>query len=109
MGSTIIGSSPFARHGRLLAGQRPIECQLRRAGPAGPRLHLFLVSQAKSLDTREDGSRAQIAKWERLQPMGFGRCRMSVLADASGDSLRAFLVDNVEPGATVITEGWPPY
>jgi transposase-like protein len=46
---------------------------------------------------------------ERLQPMGFGRCRMAVLADASGDSLRAFLVDNVEPGATVITDGWPPY
>jgi len=46
---------------------------------------------------------------ERLQPMGFGRCRMAVLADASGDSLRALLVDNVEPGATVITDGWPPY
>ena len=41
--------------------------------------------------------------------MGFGRCRMAVLADASGDSLRAFLVDNVEPGARVITDGWPPY
>jgi hypothetical protein len=59
---------------------------------------------------RAKGKKALVAiAVERLQPMGFGRCRMAVLADASGDSLRAFLVDNVEPGATVITEGWPPY
>jgi transposase-like protein len=46
---------------------------------------------------------------ERLDPRGFGRCRMAPLLDASGDSLRAFLVDNVEPGASVITDGWPAY
>jgi transposase-like protein len=46
---------------------------------------------------------------ERTQPMGFGRCRMAPLVDASGDSLRAFLTDNVEPGATVITDGWQSY
>jgi transposase-like protein len=46
---------------------------------------------------------------ERLDPRGFGRCRMAPLVDASGDSLRAFLADNVEPGATVITDGWQAY
>jgi transposase-like protein len=46
---------------------------------------------------------------ERIEPRGFGRCRMVALADASAESLRAFLVDNVEPGATVITDGWQPY
>jgi transposase-like protein len=46
---------------------------------------------------------------ERTQPTGFGRCRMAPLVDASGDSLRAFLTDNVEPGATVITDGWQSY
>lgn len=46
---------------------------------------------------------------ERVAPKGFGRCRMAVLADASGDSLRAFLLDCVEDGATVITDGWPSY
>jgi transposase-like protein len=46
---------------------------------------------------------------ERIEPKGFGRCRMAVLADASANSLRAFLTDNVEPGATVITDGWGPY
>jgi len=46
---------------------------------------------------------------ERTQPKGFGRCRMAPLLDASADSLRAFLADNVEPGARVITDGWRPY
>jgi transposase-like protein len=46
---------------------------------------------------------------ERLQPRGFGRCRMAPLPDASGDSLRALLTDNVEPGARVITDGWQSY
>ena len=38
---------------------------------------------------------------ERLEPKGFGRCRMVPLPDASGDSLRAFLLDNVNEGAKV--------
>jgi transposase-like protein/rubredoxin len=46
---------------------------------------------------------------ERVEPRGFGRCRMAPLADASAESLRAFLVDNVEPGARVVTDGWQPY
>lgn len=46
---------------------------------------------------------------ERHQPKGFGRCRMAILPDASAVSLRAFLVDHVEEGATVITDGWASY
>lgn len=46
---------------------------------------------------------------ERREPKGFGRCRMALLADASTDSLRAFLADHVEEGSTVITDGWQPY
>ena len=46
---------------------------------------------------------------ERIEPKGFGRCRMAPLADASAASIRAFLVDNVQEGATVITDGWGPY
>jgi transposase-like protein len=38
-----------------------------------------------------------------------GRCRMAVLPDAKTDTLRAFLTDHVEEGATVITDGWQPY
>ena len=46
---------------------------------------------------------------ERTEPKGFGRCRLAPLRDASAASLRAFLIDNVEPGTTVITDGWQPY
>ena len=34
---------------------------------------------------------------------------MAPLADTSADSLRAFLIDNVEPGATIITDGLQSY
>ena len=46
---------------------------------------------------------------ERVEPRGFGRCRMAWLLDASGDTLRVFLTDHVQQGATVITDGWAPY
>ena len=46
---------------------------------------------------------------ERHEPKGFGRCRMAILPDASAVSLRAFLVDHVEEGATVVTGGWASY
>jgi hypothetical protein len=46
---------------------------------------------------------------ELIKPKGFGRCRMALLADGSANSLRAFLLDSVEPGATVVTDGWQPY
>ncbi|MDP3972901.1 MAG: transposase [Candidatus Nanopelagicales bacterium] len=44
-----------------------------------------------------------------MRPRGFGRCRMQTLTDASATSLHAFIADNVEPGAQVITDGWNGY
>ena len=46
---------------------------------------------------------------EVKQPRGYGRCRMAVLPNASAASLHPFVVDTVEPGATVITDGWTGY
>lgn len=46
---------------------------------------------------------------ERKYPKGFGRIRMAVLPDASTQSLAAFLTDHVEPGATVVSDGWSAY
>ena len=40
---------------------------------------------------------------------GFGRCRLAVLPDASADSLGEFLVENVAPGSSVLTDGWSGY
>jgi transposase-like protein len=46
---------------------------------------------------------------EVREPKGFGLCRMLPLADASAGSLHPFVTDHVEPGATVITDGWLGY
>jgi ISXO2-like transposase domain len=46
---------------------------------------------------------------EVRQPRGYGRCWMEILPDASADSLHRFLTRHVEPGATVITDGWMGY
>lgn len=38
-----------------------------------------------------------------------GRVRLHVVPDASGPSLTGFVRDNIEPGATVITDAWTGY
>jgi len=67
---------------------------------------------------REPGLRGGRAKGKKVltgiaveirEPKGYGRCRMAPLADASAASLHAFIADHVEPGATVITDGWRGY
>lgn len=40
---------------------------------------------------------------------GLGRARMQPLADAAAPTLERFLLDNVEPGAHVVTDGWNGY
>lgn len=46
---------------------------------------------------------------EREAPRSFGRVRLGVIEDASAPSLRRFLINDGEPGARVITDGWPSY
>jgi hypothetical protein len=46
---------------------------------------------------------------ERVGVNASGRCRMALLRDASAESLRSFLRDNVEEGSTVVSDGWAPY
>ena len=46
---------------------------------------------------------------EVREAKGIGRCRMTPLDDASGETLTSFISENVEPGTTVITDGWSAY
>ena len=46
---------------------------------------------------------------ETLSSKGFGRIRMAVIPDAAAATLRRFLLDHVEEGSTVITDGLPSY
>ncbi len=45
---------------------------------------------------------------EVKEPRGLGRCRIAPVADGSGESLHKFVMDHVQPGATIVTDGWPP-
>lgn len=42
-------------------------------------------------------------------PKGFGRVRMKRVPDVSGKSLIPFIGDVVEPGSTILTDGWGGY
>ena len=46
---------------------------------------------------------------ELHEPRGYGRARMRVIDDAAASTLRAFLISTVEPGSTVVTDGWSAY
>jgi transposase-like protein len=45
----------------------------------------------------------------RVEKLRAGRVRMSVIPDASAETLIPWCELNVEPGSTVITDGWPAY
>jgi transposase-like protein len=40
---------------------------------------------------------------------GWGRCRLAPLEDGTADSLHRFVLDHVEPGSTLVTDGWTGY
>nr|WP_275670112.1 transposase [Kribbella speibonae] len=42
-------------------------------------------------------------------PRGYGRCRMKILTDTSAATLQPFVTEHVEPGSTLITDGWQGY
>lgn len=46
---------------------------------------------------------------EVFAPRGLGRCRLTVLPDASRASLERFVQQTIEPGSTVRTDGWRGY
>jgi len=46
---------------------------------------------------------------ERLEPQGFGRCRLRAIPDAGAATLGPFLRDYVEPGSVVMTDGLTSY
>jgi hypothetical protein len=43
------------------------------------------------------------------EPKGYGRCRMTIIPDASAPSLQSMIADHVEAGSQVITDRWQGY
>lgn len=58
---------------------------------------------------RELGDRALVVGAVEVRGHASGRVRLQVVPDASGPSLTGFVKANVEPGTTVITDGWQGY
>jgi len=46
---------------------------------------------------------------ELREPRGYGRARMSIIPNAEAKTLRKFLITTLEPGSTVVTDGWSAY
>ena len=46
---------------------------------------------------------------ELHDPRGYRRARMSNIPDATAKTLRRFLAATVDPGSTVVTDGWAAY
>ena len=46
---------------------------------------------------------------ESLSPKGFGRCRLRTIPNAQAPTLRSFLLDCVEPGSVIVTDGLVSY
>jgi transposase-like protein len=58
---------------------------------------------------RSRGSKALVVIAAQVDGEGIGRIRMRQIADASSDSLLPFVQEAIEPGSTVITDGWEGY
>src|SRR5690625_1243822 len=58
---------------------------------------------------RGAGGKVLVAGAIEITDTGWGRARMALIADASGSSLREFIIANVAPGSTIISDAWKGY
>jgi transposase-like protein len=61
-------------------------------------------SPGRSID-----SKALVVIGVELKTKGLGRVRMKVIDTATSENLVGFVKENVEPGSTIITDGWAAY
>lgn len=58
---------------------------------------------------RHLGNKALVAVAAQVDGEGIGRIRLRRVADASSRNLHAFIQEAIEPGSTVLTDGWEGY
>jgi transposase-like protein len=58
---------------------------------------------------RETEDKAIVAVAAEIRGRGTGRIRLRQVTDVSGDALRPFVQDVVEPGSVIVTDGWGAY
>jgi transposase-like protein len=69
----------------------------------------FFGSPEKGRPGRGGEKKALIAIAVELKEPRLGRCRMTIVESASAEDLMPFVVDNIEEGSTVVTDGWSGY
>ena len=92
--------------------------KLRRAmvRPGRDRLHgrvevdeTFVGGAEEGISGRRRGDKCLIVIAVEVEDNAVGRIRLSSLPNASAASLHSFIVDAIEPGSTVHTDGWQGY
>jgi transposase-like protein len=58
---------------------------------------------------RKKANKALVVIAAQADGPAIGRIRMRMIADASADSLHSFVIDCIEPGSTLHTDGWQGY
>jgi len=69
----------------------------------------FLGGLEEGLRGRQRDEKALILVAAQEDGRGIGRIRMRQIPDASAERLRAFLVDVIQPGTVIHTDGWRGY
>jgi transposase-like protein len=67
------------------------------------------VEEGRRAGRRRDSSKSIVVAAIEVRGQGSGRLRLAVVEDLSASSLVSFVVASVEPGSTVLTDGWQGY
>jgi transposase-like protein len=69
----------------------------------------FVGGEEDGIFGRRRGDKSLIVIAVEVEGRGLGRVRLRSIPDASAASLHPFVVDSIEPGSTVHTDGWQGY
>ena len=67
------------------------------------------VEEGRGGGRRRDSGKSIVVGAVGVRGRGSGRVRLAVVEDLSAASLVPFVEASVEPGGTVLTDGWPGY
>ena len=70
---------------------------------------IYVGGKERGAPGRSRGKKALVAVAAEEAGAGIGRIRLRRVPDASAASLEAFILEAVEPGSSVRTDGWPSY
>jgi len=69
----------------------------------------FIGGLQEGAKGRQKANKALVIIAAQADGPGIGRIRMGMIPDASAESLHTFVLDSIEPGSTVHSDGWQGY